>query len=175
MPVIENFEAVEDAWHVVDDGTAIDPEGGLSIVPLARLDEALSIWPTGARGLGVSLPNDADVNDLVPHLARLDLVLLELPAFTDGRAFSQARSLRHIHGFTGTLRVTGNFIPDQMAMLMLSGVDSFDVSDRFSVEELRSAARSIPSAYQRDYAAPAGLAARVVEDAQDWNEQPHYG
>jgi hypothetical protein len=60
-------------------------------------------------------------------------------------------------------------------MLLQSGVDSIEVDDRFTLEEWVSQIAAVPAAYQRDYAAGAGLATRVFAEAASWSEQPHYG
>lgn len=174
MPVIENHQFVEDPWQHLSSGGSLIGRSML-IVPLDRLDEAFAYWPKGHRGLGVDVPNDAGLEALLSHLPRLDIVTVNFPAFTDGRAFSQARSLRHTHRFAGTIRARGKFIPDQYAMLLQSGVNSFEVDERFKLEEWTSQARAIPAAYQRDYASGAGLATRTFAEAESWSEQPHYG
>lgn len=174
MPIIENHRIVNDPWLHLDDTTGISARS-MVIVPLEKLEAVLMVWPAGHRGLGVNLPNDARADALAPHLSRLDIVTVDFPAFTDGRAFSQARSLRHTHGFSGTIRARGRFIPDQYAMLLQSGVDSFEVDDRFTQEEWVKQARAVPSTYQRDYAGAAGLGTRAFAEAASWSEQPHYG
>ena len=174
MPIIENHRLANDPWQHLDETASLDGRS-MVIVPLARLEEALAAWPKGHRGLGVDLPNSARVDDIVPHLARLDIVTVNLPAFNDGRAFSQARSLRHTHRFSGTIRARGNFIPDQYPLLLQAGVDSFEVSARFTIEEWVAEAQAVPATYQRDYAAGAGLATRPFAEPQSWAEQPHYG
>ncbi len=173
MPVIENNRIVDDAWtHLQDGDSATDRS--MIIVPLVRLDEVLADWPVSHRGLGVDVPNDVDVDQLTPHLARLDIVTLNFPGFADGRAFSQARSIRHTDHFGGTIRARGSFLPDQYGFLLQSGVDSFEVSDRFAPEEWVRHADAVPATYQRDYAT-GGLATRPFVEAGAWPEQPHYG
>ena len=116
----------------------------------------------------------ADIDALTPHLARLDIVTLNFPGFADGRAFSQARSIRHTEHFTGTIRARGGFLPDQYGFLLQSGVDSFEVSDRFPLDEWVRHAGSVPATYQRDYAT-GGLATRPFAEAGPRQEQPHFG
>lgn len=67
----------------------------------------------------LTLPNDAD-----PREAALDgihTVALQFPAFTDGRAFSQAFLLRRRLGFTGQIRATGDVLIDQLLQMQRSG------------------------------------------------------
>ena len=173
MPIIENNSFVEDAWTRLEDGDSGENRS-MIIVPLVRLEEVLTGWPAGHRGLGVDVPNDADVDVVSRHLPRLDIVTLNFPGFADGRAFSQARSIRHTGHFGGTIRARGGFLPDQYGFLLQSGVDSFEVSDRFSLEEWIRHADAVPATYQRDYAT-GGLATRPFAEAGSWLEQPHHG
>jgi len=159
MPIIENHKFVDDAWSHLEEGEN-PAHRSMIIVAFARLDEVLKRWPEGHRALGVDLPNDVSVDALAPHLTRFDIVTLNIPGFGDGRALSQARSLRNTHRFGGTIRARGNFLPDQYGFLIQSGVDSFEVSDRFPLEEWVRAAGQMPSAYQRGYAEAAGLETR---------------
>ncbi len=173
MPVIENNAFVDDVWSNLHEGDSAR-DRSMIIVPLARLEEVLAGWPEDHRGLGVDVPNDADIAVLTPHLARLDIVTLNFPGFADGRAFSQARSIRHTEHFTGTIRARGGFLPDQYGFLLQSGVDSFEVSDRFSLAEWVRHAGSVPATYQRDYAT-GGLATRPFAEAGSRREQPSFG
>ena len=173
MPVIENHTFIDDAWSFLEDGESAR-DRSMIVVPLARLQEVLAEWPVGHRGLGVDVPNDADIAELAPHLSRLDLVTLSFPGFADGRAFSQARTIRHTEKFGGTIRARGSFLPDQYGFLLQSGVDSFDVSDRFDLQEWIRHADSVPATYQRDYAT-GGLETRPFVEPGSSLERPNYG
>ncbi len=173
MPLIENNRLAYDVWSYLEaDESARDRS--MIIVPFARLDEVLMQWPEGHRGLGVDLPNDVQLGTLSPHLSRFDIVAVNFPSFADGRAFSQARSIRTTHRFGGTIRARGNFLPDQYGFMLQSGIDSLEVSDRFPEEVWLRQATQFPATYQRDYALT-GLEVRPLVDAIAWPEQPHYG
>ncbi len=117
MPkLLKNGTLIDDPWTVA---TADAPIGeGQVIITADRLSE------TTRTGLGLHLPNSYDVESLVPELARLALIILEFPKFTDGRAFSQARKLRE-QGFKGELRATGQVLPDQILFMRRCGFDAF--------------------------------------------------
>jgi uncharacterized protein (DUF934 family) len=67
------------------------------------------------------LPNDADLSGLdLQGVARIEL---DIPKFTDGRAFSQAHVLRR-RGFAGDIRATGDVLIDQLLQLQRSGFTS---------------------------------------------------
>ncbi len=59
-----------------------------------------------------------------PREAALDgihTVVLQFPAFTDGRAFSQAFLLRRRLGYTGQIRAIGDVLIDQLLQMQRSG------------------------------------------------------
>ncbi|MCB2007732.1 MAG: DUF934 domain-containing protein, partial [Rhodoferax sp.] len=60
----------------------------------------------------LQLPNDADLQGL--DLAGVTRIELNFPKFSDGRAFSQAVTLRRRLGFTGELRAIGDVLVDQV-------------------------------------------------------------
>lgn len=78
--------------------------------------------------LGLDLPNDCDVDPLLPWLDRLALIRVPFPAFADGRAFSLAKRLRSL-GFTGRLRAAGHILVDQARAARRVGFTEFEISD----------------------------------------------
>ena len=126
MPLIRNAEQVEDRYRRILDDAPVPDEGGV-IVPAARLlADALELLGR-AGATGVIWPNDRDVAALAPFLDRLALVALVFPTFKDGRAYSQARTLRERYRFRGELRATGDVLRDQFLFLHRAGFDSFEV------------------------------------------------
>lgn len=77
--------------------------------------------------IGVRLPSDRKVDDILPWLDRLDAVVLDFPKFGDGRHFTTARLLRERHGFTGEIRAVGQVLEDQIGYLRRCGFDAFEV------------------------------------------------
>jgi uncharacterized protein (DUF934 family) len=65
------------------------------------------------------LANDADPAQT--DLAGIHTVVLHFPAFSDGRAFSQAFLLRRRLGFAGHLCATGDVLIDQLQQMQRSG------------------------------------------------------
>jgi len=150
MPLIKDGSLVEDSWVTLDD-EAVIPEQGDVIISLARLrQEGASIKARNGR-LGVALENSIDESDVEHYLPHIELIALHFPAFTDGRAYSQARALRTKHGFKGELRATGNVLADQAAFLARVGFDSFMADDDQSIGAWNKALRSMSLAYQRGY------------------------
>jgi uncharacterized protein (DUF934 family) len=153
MPLIKNGQYADDTWISVP-GEAPIPDEGDVIVDAVRLkDDAVSILRARHGRLGVLLMNTVDAQELAPHLPKLALVALEFPSFNDGRAFSQARVLRHTLGFEGEIRATGKPMADQAGHLLRCGFDAFEAGSRQPLEVWQRALAAVPRVYQRDYAA----------------------
>ncbi len=69
----------------------------------------------------INLPNDADPRELT--LEGVDVIELNFPKFTDGRAFSQAFLLRRRLGFKGEICALGDVLIDQLVQMQRSGFD----------------------------------------------------
>lgn len=67
----------------------------------------------------LTLANDADPREV--SLDGIHTVVLQFPAFTDGRAFSQAFLLRRRLGFGGQIRAVGDVLVDQLQQMQRSG------------------------------------------------------
>lgn len=80
------------------------------------------------RGTALAVENTQDAAALRPLQARLKLIAIPFPKFSDGRGFSLAKALR-AQGYTGTLRATGALIPDQFAFALQVGFDEVEISD----------------------------------------------
>ena len=65
-----------------------------------------------------------DVNALDVNLDGITQVDLQFPAFTDGRAVTQAYLLRRRRGFTGDIRATGDVLIDQLVQMQRTGFSS---------------------------------------------------
>ena len=71
------------------------------------------------------VPNDADAALVV--LDGVECIVLNFPKFTDGRAFSQAFTLRRRRGFTGDIRAVGDVLADQLPQMQRSGFSSAEM------------------------------------------------
>jgi uncharacterized protein (DUF934 family) len=69
----------------------------------------------------LTLANDVDPRTL--DLAGVTRIDLQFPAFTDGRAYSQAFLLRRRLRFAGELRATGDVLIDQLVQMQRTGID----------------------------------------------------
>lgn len=106
--------------------------------------------PLYRQGAGPQLPaatlaNTDDIAGL--DLDRLELIVLQFPKFTDGRAYSQARLLRRA-GYEGELRASGAIFRDQLPFLLRCGFDSFESEQPGFGEALANAKTLFSAAYQ---------------------------
>jgi uncharacterized protein (DUF934 family) len=175
MPLLNQRKIKTDPWNFIDDGEPVPARGDIAVSFDRLVAEFKALMLHDGR-LGVVFPNNLSVSNLAPYLQRLQLVALGFPAFTDGRAYSQARELRIHLNFAGELRATGNLLPDQLAFMQQVGFDYFDIADtRFSLEAWLRAAEAISLSYQPSFATRSQTAVSTARDAEDWSEQPHYG
>jgi uncharacterized protein (DUF934 family) len=147
MPLIDRTgTALADPWVEVE-RLADLPDGQPTILPAEVFQANRQALAGRNAALGVRLPNDREVAEIADDLHRLDAVVLEFPAFKDGRAYSQARLLRQRHGYTGEIRATGDVLQDQAIFLVRCGFDAFQVDDH-TAERWQAALRRISVVYQ---------------------------
>ena len=130
MPLLKNGAVAADSWHQVAGGEALPPEGPV-ILPFERWRNERETLLGRNAPLGVRLNNTQSVAELAPDLDRLEVIVLEFPKFTDGRAYSQARLLRERYGYRHELRAVGNVLRDQLLFMARCGFDAveFDHAD----------------------------------------------
>jgi len=96
---------------------------------------------------------------LPTDLSRIPLIVFESADFNDGRLFSIGRALRQA-GFSGELRVSGDFLPDQLQYLSRCGFDSFEVPDTWAESDIEQQLNWFSVTYQ---STPAALEGARVE------------
>ena len=156
MPLIDGAGTTLADPYVEVAGIDELPDGQPAILPAEVFQEHRHALDGRNAALGVRLKNDRPVAEIAGDLHSLDAVVLEFPAFKDGRAYSQARLLRQRHGYTGEIRATGDVLQDQAIFLVRCGFDRFEV-DAHTAERWQAALRRISVVYQpaRDDSTPA--------------------
>lgn len=119
------FEADEWTRTAADEAVAEGP----AIVSLERFLAERDALLARNSPLGVELAPGEPLDDLIPHLTRVMLVVLPFPKFVDGRSSSNARLLRERHGFGGEIRATGDVLIDQIPLMLRCGFDAFEVTN----------------------------------------------
>ena len=93
------------------------------------------IGPEGQNtALAVDLEPNSDPTALRPAIDRIGMIRISFPAFSDGRGFSIARSLRAM-GYTGRLRAQGHVLADQYAMARRAGFDEVEINDDLAARQ----------------------------------------
>jgi len=128
---------VEDPWRSIADEEAI-PIGGRAILSLAR-------WrahQAGIAALAIPLGVRVDVGDAIEpaddDVARLGVIALPFPKFSDGRSYSAARRLREA-GYRAEIRATGDVLLDQLPLLLRAGFDAFEINHAATIAALEQA------------------------------------
>lgn len=147
MPLIKDGAWAEDPWTTAAAAEEI-PAAGPVVVALELWRERRAELLRRNGGLGVRLKSDEGPEEIAEDLGRLDLVALEFPKFTDGRAFSAARLLRERYGFAGEVRAVGDVLSDQAGFLARCGFDAVEVPEGASLAAWRRAAAAIGVYYQ---------------------------
>lgn len=147
MPLLKDGRLVEDPWRVVGDAAPL-PAGAPAIVCFARFQVERDTLLARDAPLGVTLRNTDAVDALSGVLDRLALIALEFPKFSDGRAYSQARSLRERLGFAGELRATGDVLIDQALFMRRCGFDAYEIADAAKAPRFVEAFKTFSVFYQ---------------------------
>lgn len=154
MPLLRNGELRQaDAWHQHPESESLPADTSALVL---GLDHWLMVIEDGQAGgiSGVRLAPSDDPMRLSGHLDRLQLICLEFPAFTDGRGYSHARTLRQTLGYTGEIRAIGDVRPDQLLFMMRVGIDAFALAKAPDPERLTQLLHRYRLAYQPSYALP---------------------
>jgi len=133
MQLIKDKQVTQDSWIYIVDETQL--EADYIIVSLVRWQQERDQL-SKVKNLGVRLESDVAIEDIADDLSHFQLIELFIPAFTDGRAFTHARLLRSRYGFTGDIRVSGDFMRDQVFYLNRVGVSSFELNDQDNAQEV---------------------------------------
>lgn len=147
MPLLKQGQIAADPWARIDDNAAIATETAVVVLLQRWLTEAETLRTRNAP-VAVALSNDQSPAQIVDDLDAIDAVFLTFPAYTDGRAYSQARLLRQRYGFTGEIRATGNVLRDQYAFMLRCGFDAFEVADDADLAGWGKSAALMSASYQ---------------------------
>jgi uncharacterized protein (DUF934 family) len=132
--IIKDGKIVGNDWTHAGDGDTL-PEGNATVT-LQRWQAEKDALAARNAPLGIRLGTADAPEAIAGDLARFSLIVLEFPKFTDGRVFSQARLLRERYGYTGELRVRGDFLRDQLFYLSRVGVNAFEFPDETNLEDV---------------------------------------
>lgn len=112
----------------------------------------LSTWRSQG-GPGFQLANTDDVESLTPTDLSARVIALAFPAWTDGRAYSQAHVLTSQLAYAGDLRATGQVLVDMAPLLARSGFASAELASGQNPAHAQRALQWQAGFYQPNYAA----------------------
>jgi len=125
MALVKNNLIIQDDWaYVKDDGPLVD---GKIIVSLKRWQDERETLLKRTGNLGLILQSDENPDLILQDLKFFQVIVLDFPAFTDGRSYSYARLLRERHDFEGEIRATGSVLRDQIFLMHRCGFDAFEI------------------------------------------------
>ena len=144
--LVKGGRIVDDPFQAVEDSASL-PAGPVLVSLKRFLAEKDALLARGTP-LGVKLTTAESPESLGAELHRLAAIVLHVPTFRDGRAFSWARLLRTRLGYRGEVRVGGHVLRDQIAFYTRVGVDAFDLSQNLSPGDAEAALTEITNVYQ---------------------------
>ena len=167
MPrLIRNRALAEDRYTLLRDAATLAdvPDGVPVIVPLALWSERrVALIARGETGVWLA-PAD-DPGTLAADVARLAVIAIDFPQFTDGRGYSHARLLRERFGYAGELRAIGDVGRDQLYYLAQCGFDAFAIPDGRDAAAAIAAFADFSDGYQATFSRTPWFRRRQVATA----------
>lgn len=152
----------KDPWRTLggEDGPAafIDPRPHL-LLTVEQWHAFRAQWPAGMP-VGVMLANDVEVKEIAADLPRLALVQLHFPKWVDGRAYSQAHTLRMRYRFEGEVRASGDALVDMVLLMARTGFNAVVLRADQSLDAAHRALTFFPGYYQGGVEDPLPLFAK---------------
>ncbi len=133
MALIKDNKAQADNWHYLNEESPDLSQASIVSLEYWQKNKAAL---TQQKTLGLRILGDTDPSEFIDELANFDVIAIEIPAFTDGRAYSLAKTLRDKYGYSGELRAIGEVLPDQALYLTRVGFNALELAS----EELRELA-----------------------------------
>jgi uncharacterized protein (DUF934 family) len=153
---------VDDDWsYVADTGGSL---AAALILTLPQWENERDAWMARGGRLGVVLMPADRVERIGADLPVLSLVACSFPGPSEGRGYSQARSLRERWKYAGELRATGYVRRDQLFFMARCGFNSFELPDT-DFADADSALSTFSKAYQPSN--DAGLALKLQQRRRD--------
>lgn len=156
MPLLRNGHWVADnPWARLEDDTPLPAHAAADRPKLVSLTRFLDLQShTNATVSGVFLTPEDDVQLLVEHLHRIQLIIIDFPKYTDSRAYSQARMLREQFHFSGELRASGDIRSDQLLFMARAGINAYEFSEAPDENLIRQILSRSKVNYQPSYSLP---------------------
>ena len=145
--LIKQGLVLEDPWVKVNTvESPLTDYPWFSLLPLTTLIEHQT-WPLPQTWLGAWFETETPASLFTKQILDLPLLSINVQDYSDGRFFSLATTLKRTLHYQGELRIAGNFLLDQMAMLAGCGVDSFSLPAGSDYEHALYILNNSPRAY----------------------------
>ena len=103
----------------------------------------------GERAQAVWLDADEEVESIADFLEDIPAIALNFPAFSDGRAYSNAAILRRHYNFSGEIRAIGDVRLDQLEQMVRCGFDAFQLAEGQNADQALAMIEGFPFSYQQ--------------------------
>lgn len=150
MNLIKDGKVVPINWQFIDAPEQLSTDSN----PVVSVEFLLNsnIEQLDALNLGVLVNTDDQLDDLIPHLSKIDLIVIEFSSFSDGRGFSTAYRLRNSIGYDAEIWARGKLIADQYSQALQCGIDAVLIDDlqlrRQPIEQWQKALDDAPIPYR---------------------------
>ncbi|MGJ8527605.1 phosphoadenylyl-sulfate reductase [Maritalea sp.] len=128
MNLFKDGAFIADNWRDLQEDEALNDLHHVHI-PLSVYVDNKSEVDAQQGAVGILLQAGDDVDALGENAKRFASIVVEFPAFTDGRGYSYARLLRERYDYTGELRARGDILTDQVPYFQRCGFDALTVGN----------------------------------------------
>ena len=157
--LIKDNAIVDDRYTV-----ATPAEDGTLALQAAPVLVSLATWRAHREALlahahdkGVQLKPDEFADAIADDIDKLALIAIEFPAFTDGRGYSTAHTLRSRYGYQGELRAVGDVFKDTLFYQQRSGFNAFAIRADKNIDDALLGLETFTAPYQGTANDPAPL------------------
>jgi len=163
--ILLNQKIVHNDWLLVDESVEAslfsELQGRNILVPLCCWQSEQE-YLNQRRGLtGVWLNSSQRAADLLVertvNINTIPLIALYFPIFTDGRNYSNARSLRQALGYQGDLMAFGDVLRDQACFMSRCGINALAPRADQNLNDMIVAINDFADAYQATITQPMPL------------------
>jgi len=163
--IIKDKAVVNDDWTLLRLAEGETPES--VAVPAGKFIVPLTVWEAQRTALqkradiGVWIASHERPEVLKEDVAKLPVIAVDFPKFSDGRGYSIAYNLRARLGFTGELRAIGDVLRDQMFYMQRVGFNAFATREDRSIHDALKSLSDFSEAYQTAWDQKSPLFRRV--------------
>lgn len=150
--IIKDKAVVQDDWTVLKLAEGESPES--ITVPAGKFIVPLTVWEAQRPQLkkrsdiGVWIASHERPEVLKEDAAKLPVIAIDFPKFSDGRGYSIAYNLRARLGFTGELRAIGDVLRDQMFYMQRVGFNAFATREDRNIHDALKSLYDFSESYQ---------------------------